>query len=59
MHNDDDAKMSTDDRLEELAALLAAGFLHRKRRTGYCPAGAAQPGVFPRHPRPGRLESRP
>ena len=43
MHHDDPADMSTDDRLEELAALLAAGFLRLKRRTGCLPAAA--PGV--------------
>ena len=34
MFNDDPADMSIDDRLDELAMLLAAGFLRLKRRTG-------------------------
>lgn len=33
----DPAAMSIDDRLDELAALLAAGFLRLKRRTGCLP----------------------
>ena len=37
MHHDDPADMSIDDRVEELAALLAAGFLRLKRRTGCIP----------------------
>jgi hypothetical protein len=37
MHHDDTADMSIDDRLEELAGLLAAGFLRLKRRTGCLP----------------------
>ena len=37
MFHDDPADMSIDDRLEELAALLSAGFLRAKRRTGYLP----------------------
>jgi len=36
---DDPDTMSTDDRLNELAALLAAGFLRLRRRTGYLPQG--------------------
>jgi hypothetical protein len=38
MHHDDPDRMSIDDRLEELAALLAAGFLRLKRRTGIVPS---------------------
>lgn len=34
MFNDDPAAMSVDERLGELASLLAAGFLRLKRRTG-------------------------
>ena len=34
MPTDDPAHISIDDRLNELAALLAAGFLRLKRRTG-------------------------
>ena len=41
MHRDDPAHMSIDERLDELASLLAVGFLRLKRRTG-CPP----PGVF-------------
>ena len=41
---DDPAHMSIDDRLEELAALLVAGFLRLKRRTGCLPP-AADPGT--------------
>ena len=39
MHHDDPADMSIDDRTEELAALLAAGFLRLRTR----PQLAAQP----------------
>ena len=42
MHHDDTADMSIDDRLEELAALLAAGFLRLKRRTGCLPAATSE-----------------
>ncbi len=37
MFTDDPADMSIDDRLDELAALLATGFLRLKRRTGCLP----------------------
>jgi len=46
MHHDDPADMSTDDRLEELAALLAAGFLRLKRRTGCLPAATSESGPW-------------
>jgi hypothetical protein len=42
MFNDDPANMSIDDRLDELAALLAAGFLRLKRRTGCLPLMCGQ-----------------
>jgi hypothetical protein len=42
MHHDDPADMSIDDRLEELAALLAAGFLRLKRRTGCLPPATSE-----------------
>jgi len=42
MHHDDPTDMSIDDRLEELAALLAAGFLRLKRRTGCLPAATSE-----------------
>jgi len=42
MHHDDPADMSIDDGLEELAALLAAGFLRLKRRTGCLPAATSE-----------------
>lgn len=40
MHSDA-AAMSIDERLEEVASLLAAGFLRLKRRTGRLPADAS------------------
>jgi hypothetical protein len=40
MHRDDSAAMSIDERLEEVASLLAAGFLRLKRRTGCLPPDA-------------------
>jgi len=39
MFYEDPAQMSTDERLDELAALLAAGFLRLKCRTGCPPTG--------------------
>lgn len=41
MHRDDPADMSIDDRLDELAYLLATGFLRLKRRTGCLPPDAS------------------
>jgi len=38
MHRDDLADMSIDERLDELASLLATGFLRLKRRTGCVPS---------------------
>lgn len=35
MHRDDPAHMPVDERLDEVASLLAAGFLRLKRRTGW------------------------
>lgn len=37
MRHDDPAAMSVDERLDEVASLLAAGFLRLKRRTGCLP----------------------
>lgn len=37
MHRDAPAAMSTDERLDEIASLLAGGFLRLKRRTGCLP----------------------
>lgn len=37
MNRNDPADMSIDQRLDEIAALLAAGFLRLKRRTGCLP----------------------
>jgi len=37
MHGDDPADMSVDERLDQAASLLAAGFLRLKRRTGCLP----------------------
>lgn len=37
MHRDDPAAMSVDERLDEVASLLVAGFLRLKRRTGCLP----------------------
>jgi len=39
MFHDDPSRMSEDERLDEVAALLAAGFLRLKRRTGFFPGG--------------------
>ena len=39
MFHDDPDRMSEDERLDEVAALLAAGFLRLKRRTGCVPSG--------------------
>ena len=41
MHRDDPAAMSIDERLDEVASLLAAGFLRLKRRTGCLPPDAS------------------
>ena len=40
MHRDDPPDMSIDERLDELASLLATGFLRLKRRTGCLPPEA-------------------
>lgn len=41
MRHDDLAAMSVDERLDEVASLLAAGFLRLKRRTGCLPQEAS------------------
>jgi len=41
MHRDDPAHMSIYERLDELASLLATGFLRLKRRTGCLPLDAS------------------
>ncbi len=41
MHRDDLAAMSVDERLDEVASLLATGFLRLKRRTGCLPPEAS------------------
>ena len=41
--HDEPGRMSTDERLREVAALLAAGFLRLKRRTGCVPSGDSPP----------------
>jgi hypothetical protein len=41
-HHDDPADRSIDDRMEELAALLATGFLRLKRRTGCLPPATSE-----------------
>jgi hypothetical protein len=41
LHHDDPAAMSIDERLDEVASLLAAGFLRLKRRTGCLPPEAS------------------
>jgi len=43
MFHDDPGRMSEDERLDEVAALLAAGFLRLKRRTGCVPSGDFRP----------------
>ena len=50
MFHDDPADMSIDDRLEELVALLAAGFLRLKRRTGCLPPPTSESAESPRTP---------
>jgi len=40
VHRDDLAAMSIDERLDEVASLLAVGFLRLKRRTGCLPPAA-------------------
>jgi hypothetical protein len=40
MHRDDPAAMTIHERLDEVASLLAAGFLRLKRRTGCLPPDA-------------------
>lgn len=46
----DPADMSIDDRLEEIAALLAAGFLRLKRRTGCLPTPSSESADSSRTP---------
>lgn len=41
MHRDDPAAMSVDERLNEVASLLAAAFLRLKRRMGCLPPDAS------------------
>jgi len=47
MQRDDPANMSIDDRLDEVATILAAGFLRLKRRTGYLPPDISEPPESP------------
>jgi len=47
MNCDDPADMPNEDRLEDLAALLAAGFLRLKRRTGCVPSESAGSSLPP------------
>lgn len=41
MSPDDPARMSADERMDDVAAILAAGFLRLKRRTGWLPPDAS------------------
>jgi hypothetical protein len=41
MHRDDPAATAVDDRLDEVASLLATGFRRLKRRTGCLPPAAS------------------
>jgi hypothetical protein len=50
MHHDDLDRMSIDDRLEELATLLAAGFLRLKRHTGCLPPPTSESAESSRTP---------
>ena len=50
MHHDDLDRMPIDDRMEELAALLAAGFLRLKRRTGCLPPPTSESAESSRTP---------
>ena len=43
MHRDDPAAQTCDERLNEVASLLASGFLRLKRRTGCLPPAASTP----------------
>jgi hypothetical protein len=47
MFNGDPDQMTADDRLDEIAALLAAGFLRWKRRTGCLPSADMPPLLCP------------
>lgn len=48
MHRDDPAAMPVDDRLDEVASLLAAGFLRLRRRTGcLSPVTSSSPDSAP------------
>ncbi len=42
MNRNDPANMSTDQRLDEIAGLLATGFLRLKRRTGCLPPATSE-----------------
>lgn len=42
MSPDDPARMSQDERTDEVAAILAAGFLRWKRRTGCLPSATSE-----------------
>jgi hypothetical protein len=53
MRRDDSAALSIDERLHEVASLLATGFLRLKRRTGCLPTA---PEAFP-SPDPAAFES--
>lgn len=43
MQRNDPANMSIDDRIDEVATILAAGFLRLKRRTGCLPPDISEP----------------
>ena len=47
MHHNDPADMSIDERLDEVASLLAAGYLRLKRRTGCLPLTGEQSSNWP------------
>jgi len=50
MPRNDPADMSVDERLDELASLLAAGFLQLKRRTGCLPPATSDSAESSRIP---------
>ena len=50
MHYDDPGDMSIDDRLKELATLVAVGFLRLKHRTDCLPAATYESAESPKTP---------
>jgi len=57
MFHDDPSRLTADERTDEIAALLAAGFLRLKRRTRCLPTGQESPHVAARKSSEFRPES--